>query len=69
MRFATWNLLSLYRPGAFKRLKEQLDKYRIGLTAIQEIKWKVTGTMDAGNYTLFHSENVKQYVWHRFYGE
>jgi hypothetical protein len=26
VRFATWNVLSLFRPGAFKRLKEQLDK-------------------------------------------
>jgi hypothetical protein len=28
IRFATWDVLSLSRPGAFKRLKEQLHKWK-----------------------------------------
>jgi exonuclease III len=58
IRFATWNVLSLYQPGSFKRSKEQIHKYRIGLTALGEIRWKGTGMMDAGNYTLFHTGNT-----------
>jgi hypothetical protein len=36
----TWNVLSLYRAGAINLLLEQLEKYKIAITALQEICWK-----------------------------
>ena len=41
--YATWNVLSLYRPGALKLLLEQLLLYRIDVVAIQEVRWIGTG--------------------------
>jgi exonuclease III len=38
-----------------KQLKIQMDKYRIDIIAIQEIRWKGKGVMDTGNFTLFYS--------------
>ena len=29
MAYATWNVRSLYRPGALAKLKEELNKYKI----------------------------------------
>jgi hypothetical protein len=35
---AAWNVLSLYRIGAFRQLKSELEKYSINIAAIQEIR-------------------------------
>ena len=35
----TWNVLSLYQAGALRLLLDQTDKYKTGITAIQEIHW------------------------------
>jgi len=39
MTLATWNVQSLYRPGALAKLNDELNKYGIAITAVQEIKW------------------------------
>ena len=36
---ATWNVLSLNRPGTLAKSKDELNKYRIAITAVQEIRW------------------------------
>lgn len=56
-RLATWNVLSLYRTGAFRMVKDQLEEYRIGVAAIQEIRWKESGIMDSGEFTMFCSSS------------
>jgi hypothetical protein len=35
---ATWNVRTLSKPGALQNLKEEMDKYRIAVAAIQEMK-------------------------------
>jgi hypothetical protein len=51
-------VLSLYRIGAFRQLKSELEKYGIDIAAIQEIRWKGTGVMDTGNFTTYYSGNI-----------
>jgi len=55
---ATWNLLSLNRAGSLRKLKE-LIKYRIGIAAIQEIRWPETEIMDTGDFTILYSGSMK----------
>jgi hypothetical protein len=38
MKLATWNARSLYRPGALAKLNDELNKYGIAITAVQEIR-------------------------------
>ena len=38
MKLATWNDRSLYRPGALAKLKDELNKYGIAITAVQASK-------------------------------
>jgi len=38
MKLATWNVRSFYRPGAFAKLKDELNKYGIAITAVQASK-------------------------------
>jgi hypothetical protein len=45
LRIGTWNVLSLYRPGASNILKQEVEKVRMDLVEFQEIRW-------LGNYTL-----------------
>jgi len=47
---ATWKILSLNRAGNLRKLKEELTKYRIGIAAIQEIRWPGTEIMDKGDF-------------------
>jgi hypothetical protein len=37
---ATWNVFSLYGAGTLKQLKTELEKYRIDIAAVQEIRCK-----------------------------
>jgi ribosomal protein L20A (L18A) len=36
---ANWNVRSLYRPGTLAKLKEELNRYKIAIAAVQEIRW------------------------------
>jgi hypothetical protein len=44
--------LSLNRAGSFRRLKEELTRYNIGIAALQEIRWKGSEIMDSKDYTI-----------------
>jgi hypothetical protein len=54
-----WNVLSLYRAGALNLLLEQLEKYKIAITAIQEIRWKGNSLLEKRGYTIFYSCDEK----------
>jgi hypothetical protein len=51
----TWNVLSLHTAGALNLLLEQLEKYKIAITAIQEICWKGNGLLEKRGHTIFYS--------------
>jgi hypothetical protein len=51
-------VLILYRIGALRQLKCELEKYCIDIAAIQESQWKGTGVMDTGNFTMYYSGNI-----------
>jgi peptidyl-tRNA hydrolase len=36
-----WNVLSLHRAGSLGNPKYEWNKYKIGIAALQEIRWKV----------------------------
>ena len=54
MRFGTWNVRSLYRPGAQGLLTSELDRRRMDLVRVQEVRREGSGTFETGNYTLFY---------------
>jgi hypothetical protein len=53
----TWNVRSLYRPGGFRITINELRKYKIAITAIQETRWnKSTPQIFTSNgYYIFTS--------------
>ena len=47
---------SLYRAGALGLLTSELDRRRMDLVGVQEVRWEGSGTLESGNYTLFYGE-------------
>lgn len=54
LRFGTWNIRTLFKPGAFRTLVDEVEKYRLGIVALQELRWSDTGLMQLKNTTLFY---------------
>jgi exonuclease III len=44
MRFGTWNVRSLYRIGSLKTVVRELQKYKLDLVGVQEVRWEKGGT-------------------------
>ena len=53
MRFGTWNVRSLYRVGALGLVTSELDRFRIDLVGVQEVRWEGSGTLESGNLLYF----------------
>jgi hypothetical protein len=45
MRFVSWNVRSLYRAGALISGSREIEKYRMDLVAVQEVRWEGSGTL------------------------
>ena len=59
---------SLYRAGALGLVTSELDRYRMYLVGIQEVRWEDSGTLESGNYTLFYGEgNANHQLGTRFF--
>jgi hypothetical protein len=54
---ATWNFRKLYRPGAVAKLKDDLNKYGIAITAVQEIRWRGSEIFGSGDFIVCYSGN------------
>jgi hypothetical protein len=52
MTLATWNVLSLYRPGALAKLKDELNKYRVAPAAVKKIRWRGCEISDFGDFVV-----------------
>jgi len=57
-----WNVLSLYRAGALRILLDQIDKYKTGIIAIQEVRWIGHGVLEKRDHTVFYSCDRKQHL-------
>lgn len=57
LRIGTWNVLTLYKPGALKTLIEQLKICTADITAIQEVRWLGEGVIEKKECTVFYSCN------------
>ena len=51
----TWNVRSLFR--ALDLVTSEIEKYRMDLLGVQEVRWEGNGILESRNYTLFYGEN------------
>jgi len=52
-RFGSWNIRSLYRLGAIKSVVGELEKYKLDLVGIQEVRWEGEGYQTVENCKFF----------------
>jgi exonuclease III len=53
----------LYKAGDLKMLLEQLDSYKLDITAIQELRWLDEGVMEKRGNVLFYSCYKKSHMF------
>jgi hypothetical protein len=56
MRFGTWNVRRLCRVGAIKSVVGELEKCKLDLMRVQEVRWEGEGYQTADNYTFFYGK-------------
>jgi exonuclease III len=54
MSFGTWNVRSLCRVGAIKSVVRELERYKLDLVAIQEVRREGEGYQTVDNNTFFY---------------
>jgi len=47
MTFGAWKVSSLYRSGSLTRVARELERYKIDLVGVQEVRWDKEGTVSA----------------------
>jgi exonuclease III len=52
----TWNVRSLYKVGAIKSVVGELEKYKLDLVEVQEVRWEGEGYQTVDNYTFFYGK-------------
>jgi exonuclease III len=52
MGIGTWNVRSLCRVGALKSVAGELERYKLDLVGVQEVRWEGEGYQTVDNYTF-----------------
>ena len=55
MIFGTWNVRTLYRGGALRKLTDVFMEYKLDVLAVQEMRWTGKGVMDKRNCSVYYS--------------
>jgi exonuclease III len=53
MRFGTWNVRTLLQAGNMNAIAEELERYKMDVAALQEIRWKGKGISRKSKYSMY----------------
>jgi len=56
MRFDTWNVSSVYRSGSLATPARELERYKLDLVGVQEVRWG-GGVKSRGLYFFLWKRN------------
>ena len=63
LRFGTWNVRTMLQAGTMNSLSEEIEKYRMDIVALQEIRWKGKGIIKKPKFTMYFSGNEERQGW------
>ena len=58
-RFGTWNMSSLYRSSLLRTVSRELERYKLDLVGVQEVRWDKGDMVRAGDYNFFCGKEMK----------
>ena len=50
LRIGSWNILSLHSSKSLQMLLDQLEKYHVDITCVQDMRWTGSGTAEKKNW-------------------
>ena len=56
---ATWNVQSMLQAGKMEEITDELKRYNIQITALQEMRWPHNDWIGKKNYTLLYIVDQK----------
>jgi len=52
---AAWNVRTMLIPGKIRQINKEMIKYKLDVTALQEIRWQRQGKIDKPDSIFLHS--------------
>lgn len=63
IRIGSWNVRTLFRAGALKTLTDELARYKMDVTAVQEMRWLGSGHQRHREYDLYYSCHASDHMF------
>jgi Reverse transcriptase (RNA-dependent DNA polymerase)/Endonuclease/Exonuclease/phosphatase family len=59
-KFGTWNIRTLLEVGRMEEVGMEMERYKIGILALQEVRWSGEGRIDKEKYSMLYGGEDKQ---------
>ena len=56
----TWNIRTLLKPGKLPNVTKEVERVKIAILGLAETRWRNSGKIQYGDYTLLYSGNEKR---------
>lgn len=60
MKIGSWNIRTMLQIGKTEEISREMNRYKVDILALQEIRWKGQGRVDKKTYTIYYSGEMKQ---------
>lgn len=59
-KLGTWNIRTMLTPGKIEEIGKEMQRYNVGILALQETRWKDEGIINRQKYSLLYAGEDKQ---------
>ena len=55
VRIGTWNVITLFQKGKLDNKDQEMDRMKLNIHGLAEVRWKGAGSIKVGSKTLIYS--------------